>query len=116
MEKFKQLLEEAQRLNEGDLLSNVKLVPTPDDVVRGVGKLLTKPFRKGAQQQQQAQQPTTVQPTQTTQTTHVDKKNRGTTLYFKMTDNSLPNPLFIRYNKMNNDVQFIDEVDFKRMS
>jgi hypothetical protein len=114
MEKFKQILEEAQRLNEGDLLSNVKLVPTPDDVVRGVGKILAKPFQKsGNQQQRQTQQPMTPQQPQTTR---VDKKNRGTTLYFKMTDNSLPNPLFIRYNKVNNDVQFIDEVDFKRMS
>jgi len=116
MEKFKQLLEEAQKLTENDngVLRNVKLIPTPDDVVRGVGKLLSKPFQKGnTQQSQQNQQaPVAQQP----QTTRVDKKNRGTILYFKMTDNSLPNPLFIRYNKMNNDVQFIDEVDFKRMS
>jgi hypothetical protein len=50
MEKFKQLLEEAQRLTENNngVLRNVKLIPTPDDVVLELGSYYQNLFKKVA--------------------------------------------------------------------
>ena len=113
MEKFKLLLEQAQRLNEGDLLSNVKLLPTPDDLARGVGNLLAKPFRKNKETPQQTQQQT--QQTPASSDTAVYKKRSGMVFYFRMDDKQLPNPLFIKYDLKTKQVDFISEIDFKKI-
>jgi hypothetical protein len=116
MEKFKQLFEEAQRLNESDqIFGNVKLIPTPNDVVKGIGNLLAKPFKKGVAQQSTQQSTNQLQQSTDQQQSPVQRKEKGTILYFRMYDSKLPNPLFIRYDRRTKHITFISENDFKKM-